>query len=240
MSRDSLDALRYMKSDLKTTMGVVDTMIKEFKRYNEMSKTKTTFKVGDRVKCIKPFAGETRLVGKYGTIIYIFEPLSAFECTVEFDDKFPSGHSGNNKCRGKAGHCRFGDFSELELVSAKKVIVITTDGATTTATLREGKNVIKTATTKCHPHDTFSFEEGAKVAFERLLTPEKPKYYNGKAVCVDNSSNESSFTVGKIYTFVDGRTTDNNGEKRHYFGDPCETLEEFNKRFSAKFIEVVE
>ena len=47
-------------------------------------------------------------------------------------------------------------------------IVITTDGVTTTARLYNGKSVIKTATAKCAPDDTFDFQIGAKIAFDRL------------------------------------------------------------------------
>ena len=48
------------------------------------------------------------------------------------------------------------------------VIVITSDGVTTTATRRIGKAIQAIATAKCNPGDTFDFEEGARIAFERL------------------------------------------------------------------------
>ena len=49
------------------------------------------------------------------------------------------------------------------------VTVITTDGVTTTATLREGKRVIRTASAKCDPRDTFGYETGAKLALTGCL-----------------------------------------------------------------------
>lgn len=56
----------------------------------------------------------------------------------------------------------------------EKKIIITTDGKTTTARLYEGdKSLIKTAEAKCSPSDTFNFETGAKLAFERLFAEEK-------------------------------------------------------------------
>lgn len=94
------------------------------------------------------------------------------------------------------------------------VIVITSDGVTTTATRRIGKAIQATATAKCNPGDTFDFEEGARIAFERLCGrdpfPEKPKAYNGRMICAE--SPYPWWTVGKIYEVVDGRITANDGD----------------------------
>ena len=60
----------------------------------------------------------------------------------------------------------------FEPVTVQK-IVITTDGTETLARLYDGKTVIKTATAKCSPDDTFDFNTGAKLAFERLMGEEK-------------------------------------------------------------------
>lgn len=47
---------------------------------------------------------------------------------------------------------------------------------------------------------------------EPIETPEeKPKYYNGKIVCV--KSNVPYFTVGKAYNVVDGKFKDNDGDE---------------------------
>ena len=67
---------------------------------------------------------------------------------------------------------------------------------------------------------------------------EKPKYYNGKVVCVGNTNNTNSLTVGKIYEYVDGFLTDDKGNKRPYIGGPITKLEDLN--WSAKVIEVIE
>lgn len=93
------------------------------------------------------------------------------------------------------------------LVCEKK-IVITTEGSETLARLYDGNKVIKTATAKCSPDDTFHFETGATIAFDRLFEKhekEEPKYFNGKAVCVYG---ELGFTAGKIYEFVNGQCLD--------------------------------
>ena len=96
----------------------------------------------------------------------------------------------------------------IEGLAGENKIVITTDGTETLARLYDGKKVIKTATAKCSPDDKFSFETGAKIAFERLFDSrekEEPKHFNGKAVCVDEYI---GFTVGKIYEFVNGQCFD--------------------------------
>lgn len=96
----------------------------------------------------------------------------------------------------------------------RPVIVITSDGVTTTATRRIGKTIQAIATAKCNPGDTFDFEEGARIAFERLCGrdpfPEKPKAYNGRMICAE--SPYPWWTVGKIYEVVDGRITANDGD----------------------------
>lgn len=48
-------------------------------------------------------------------------------------------------------------------------IVITTDGNKTLARLYENNEVVRIAEAKCSPEDTFDFETGAKLAFERLM-----------------------------------------------------------------------
>lgn len=165
-------------------------------------------------------------------------------------------------------------------------IVITTDGATTTARLYDGKKVLKFASAQCHEDDAFDFNTGAAIAFDRLMgietkddTTEKkerrakfkvgdrirvvrftptfpvdcrenytgrvftiqnvyeaqykrgvaygigatyvvyedeiePAGYTGRAVCVlPGVGPDKVFTVGRIYTFVDKETVDDNGDK---------------------------
>lgn len=47
---------------------------------------------------------------------------------------------------------------------------------------------------------------------EKPADPEKPKYYNGKMVCVENGG-YSWWTVGKIYEYKDGIVTTDDGDK---------------------------
>lgn len=139
--------------------------------------------------------------------------------------------------------------SELELVENSK-IVITHDGKTTAATLyRDGEKV--KATAKCAPEDKFDFMVGAKMAMERLVAkttePPKPKYYNGKVVCVANDCAgyvDTDFTPGKVYEVVDGKFIDNNNTFRPTCDDFIVTLADLNNTYFSdwfyKFIPYVE
>lgn len=65
------------------------------------------------------------------------------------------------------------------------------------------------------------------------------RLYNGKVVCIDNTGNERSYTVGKIYQFVDGKFTADNGAVRG-FHTPFTSFEEWAAWTSSEFIEVKE
>lgn len=72
-------------------------------------------------------------------------------------------------------------------------------------------------TAKCSPDDQFDLYTGCELALRRALgaekkEPEKPKYYNGKMVCVENGGHDW-WTVGKIYECKDGVVTADDGDK---------------------------
>lgn len=72
-------------------------------------------------------------------------------------------------------------------------------------------------TAKCSPDDQFDLYTGCELALRRALgaekkEPEKPKYYNGKMVCVKRGV-YNWWTVGKIYEYKDGIVTANDGCK---------------------------
>lgn len=187
------------------------------------------FKVGDKVKVVKT-------VNKYKKC-YIGKELVINSINPNIY-KTTGEHYGVN-------NCMFVFFDEeLELINKKK-IVITSDGKETLARLYDGYEVIKSAIAKCSPEDTFDFETGARIAFDRLVgtepIEEKPKYYNGKVVCVDNRYNESAYTVGKIYQFKDGEFMNDIGEMAKIYGvKKCKTFGEWQRFTNSKFIEVVE
>lgn len=93
---------------------------------------------------------------------------------------------------------------DMEAVKAKQpVIVITSDGKTTTATKRLGKKVICSATARCSDNDTFDFNTGAELAFQRLREKEKPvpkeKPWPKKLVCVEANAYPDELCVGQVY-----------------------------------------
>ena len=138
------------------------------------------------------------------------------------------------------------------------VIVITSDGVTTTATQRIGKEIIAKATAKCSPEDQFSFDEGARIAFERLQgrdpfasanVEHEQKYYNGKVVCI--KSGYPWWTVGKVYNVVDGVITADDGDKYPKFSTPyvdaedvrhagCDISEDDRHNQRNEFVQLVE
>ncbi|GEM_PF-6111442 len=97
----------------------------------------------------------------------------------------------------------------------------------------------KTGVARCNPADEFDFNTGAKLAFERLTNPEpeKPKYYTGKAVCVESPRKE--YTVGKIYTFENGKTKDNNGTPRPH-GYRAKDINHYNTNSVFTFVPLIE
>lgn len=185
------------------------------------------FKVGDRVLAIdniKQF--KTPMPG---TIVGLFrsEPLEGkYDYLVRFDDGSELWSNVTSPIRKK-----------------QPVIVITTDGKTTTATKRRGKEVLGTATARCHEGDTFDFDSGAALALARLVganieihnpKPEKPTLLTGRIVCIESYA--PWWTEGKIYEVCDGYIIDNDGDDR----GPFHSVAEMNELLATKFIPLVE
>ena len=162
------------------------------------------YKVGDKVRivskwgkgCYQNRSGKMdKWLGKIMTVRYVSKRW--YQMVEDSEDSTENGGYGwlwNENC--------------IAGFACENKIVITTDGVETLARLYDGNKVIKTATVKCSAADKFSFETGAKIAFERLFDSEEkeePKYFNGKAVCVYG---ELGFTAGKIYEFVNGQCLD--------------------------------
>ena len=115
------------------------------------------------------------------------------------------------------------EFSDvIDTTKQKPTIVITTDGVTTTATMRQGHEVLRKATAICSKNDEFNYQTGAELALDRLFKTEEinSNLMNGKYVCLTPGRN---VTVGKIYEFVNGHCakTDNPsfGLEYHYIDD---------------------
>lgn len=113
------------------------------------------------------------------------------------------------------------DWDESLLEAAKNdKIVITTDGTTTRAALYDGHKLIREAKAICSKDDTFDFEAGAKIAFERLTAkpavktkPKKElKPLNTKIFVLDGdgvlkSSHIYEVKNGKIRAFIESYPT---------------------------------
>lgn len=67
------------------------------------------------------------------------------------------------------------DESVFEPVEKREFIVIRRSGTETIAELRHDREVIKSAVATCSEKDTFDFETGAKLAFDRLMGREEVK-----------------------------------------------------------------
>lgn len=238
------------------------------------------YKVGDKVRIVEEWNDECNqnrlgLMDKWlGKVMTV---RSIESCYYRMEEDF-----GENVGDGWA----WGEKSIAGLADTGHKIVITTDGATTTARLYDGKKVLKFASAQCHEDDAFDFNTGAAIAFDRLMgietkddTTEKkerrakfkvgdrirvvrftptfpvdcrenytgrvftiqnvyeaqykrgvaygigatyvvyedeiePAGYTGRAVCVlPGVGPDKVFTVGRIYTFVDKETVDDNGDK---------------------------
>ena len=160
------------------------------------------FKVGDKVRIVGWKESVSAKVKFYGTIAVISEVRDRVLNEYQYSLNPKTGFNWRDE--------------ELELANNHKIVIIT-EGNTTIARLYENNKVIKTAEAKCSPEDTFDFTVGAKLAYNRLMgkpcatgEPPKPKYYNGKVVCI--KSGYPWWTVGKVYEVKDGVIIANDGE----------------------------
>ena len=180
------------------------------------------YKVGDRVRivskwgdgCNQNLKGKMdKWLGKVMTVRYA--GITLYRMVEDTGDNEWGGWVWTENC--------------IAGLACENKIVITTDGTETRARLYDGKKVVKTVTAKCSPDDKFSFETGAKIAFERLIdyAEKEPKYFNGKVVCVNKYA---GFTVGKIYKFVNGQCFDDKKTLRPT-GFKCKYLSFFGSTF---------
>lgn len=120
------------------------------------------YKVGDRVRivsewgegcCQNALGKMDKWLGKIMTVKYVGR--SWYRMVEDTKEPDGTGWVWNENC--------------IAGLACENKIVITTDGTETLARLYDGNKVIKTATAKCSHDDKFSFETGAKIAFERLF-----------------------------------------------------------------------
>lgn len=127
-------------------------------------------------------------------------------------------------------------ISATEFLGEGKIIIY----ANGNQVIAKYANTKKEAIAKCHPDDEFDFSIGARLAFDRLMgtsepIAEKPKYYNGKIICIKSCSTLT--TKGKIYEIKNGKFTYDDGSKENI---QLESIDDINMIFASKFIELVE
>lgn len=148
-------------------------------------------------------------------------------------------------------------FDESWVVQVREFIVIRRDGAKTIAELRHDREVIKSAVATCSEKDTFDFETGAKLAFDRLMgrgeqsslspadiffaftgrpAPEPPKFYTGKVVCIES---DIQSRVGIVASIEDGRCSRYGWNRLSNI--PYKSFDDFSSAWiGSKFVEVKE
>lgn len=131
--------------------------LERFKRKRSMSKRK--FKVGDRVVGTGVYSG-INIKGLVGTVI----TMNSASYGIEFDEEKSEFHSCLGK--GKAYHCWNVAEDKIELYDKTVIVIYRKDNHVIAHNKVTGKKGIA----KCNPEDTFDFNIGAKLAFERLMS----------------------------------------------------------------------
>ena len=112
------------------------------------------FKVGDRIKRVSGEIGDRLKIGDIGIIKAILIGTNSYRVINE---------------RTREVQTWGDDYIDIE---PSQTIVIYPKGLETIALLKEGHKVIKQASAKCNPSDTYDFNIGAKLAFQRLMGEE--------------------------------------------------------------------
>lgn len=121
---------------------------------------------------------------------------------------------------------------DFELLDEEETLIICRKGNETIGIKKKNGKEIRRELAKCHKDDTYSFQTGAELVMERIFSPEQPKMFDAKVVCVHSESED--FTKGKVYE-VDNGTLQGNGNNYSPFRD----LEDINLRMIPQFIEFV-
>lgn len=139
--------------------------------------------------------------------------LDRCEIMCGYPDKIKNDltHSSAGSCKSEGW--KTVPFSEFQ--SEETIGVIKRNGNTITVHMGDLHG-----TAKCSPDDEFDLYIGCELALRKALRsekkepkePEKPKYYNGKMVCVNNGG-YFWWTIGKIYEYKDGVVTADDGDK---------------------------
>ena len=189
--------------------------------WDDMANEYGVDRIGDIRTIVNFVRGMEHLCGRIATIT----EMNDVKCKLNFDDK--SGDIGWLYCT-----------QMIENIKPETIVIYRKGDEVIALDKRDGKKAVA----KCSPEDTFDFATGAKIAFDRLIGNEQqkqkePEYWSGKAVFVSDKAQCSGFTMGKVYTFVNGKTVDDNGCERPR-GYRIKTLKGYEERYGVlKFIE---
>lgn len=126
----------------------------------------TKFKVGDRVKVIATVTGARGArIGDIGTIKVVGG--TDLKYAVEFDNPSAEYHNAGGYCMEDHGYWCSDEM--LELAKPETIVIYRKDNEVIALDKSTGKKAIA----RCCPKDTFDFETGAKLAFDRLLINNK-------------------------------------------------------------------
>ena len=138
---------------------------------------------------------------------------------------------------------RYSAVSVCDYLCKSEKIIIYRDGQKVIAL---DKRTGEKAEARCNLSDTFDFNIGARLAFDRLIpnkesaSPE-PKAFTGKAVYLGgNEDNDQFFTVGRIYDFADGKVRDNESDLRPCYCDMSQQFGVTHDLRSWNFLPIVE
>lgn len=167
------------------------------------------FKVGDRVRIIDTYDTQTE-VGDVGVIKVIDRETYNRPYGVELERKSFWFHDCDGQGNVKSRHGQWVSDKNIELVEPRREfkLIVISKGDVTTAKLIHGKDVTKEATVTRYSTNEYSEKAAVEAVVEKIFgesekKDEANKPYTGKAVWI--ADNESVFTKGKIYEFVDGK-----------------------------------
>lgn len=174
------------------------------------------FKVGDRVEVINP-DGTLCQKGDTGTIVSKERKYVRYD---EYSDEWRYGvktdrelfHFPKGSILSENNSLVYMSDYNMALIEEKPTrefkLIITSKGDTTTAKLIHGKDVTKEATVTRYSTDEYSEKAAVEAVAKKIFGEDEKKNeankpYTGKAVWI--CDNESVYTKGKIYEFVDGK-----------------------------------
>ena len=191
------------------------------------------FKVGDRVRIVDKIYTDCK-VGDTGIIKYIHCSPSSPMYAVEFDreDRFFSSCT----CHTKDKHGQWVFDYNIELIKPEFKLVIISKGDKTKAKLYRGESLEKEIEVNRYHKDEYSEKAAVEAVVKKIFGEDEKKNeankpYTGKAVWI--CDNESVYTKGKIYKFVDGRI-------KHDLGFTIGGYTLANMKQSGCFIPIVE